>query len=176
MSRDLGGMERAADANDPQTIFLCCHLRGVFNEIAAIGQHAPHQRRLLMDRVVEVKWMLRPRFAHGLLFRSGGGDYTASSARDILLEQEQSMARFISLHTLACLTRQGAEELTARLHNGTDVQARRVLVNLYEGKMLAEFEAGNREAVETWLRKQGIHFDWLMRVELESGNGSLKPV
>lgn len=86
------------------------------------------------------------------------------------------MARFISLHTLACLTRQGAEELTARLHNGTDVQARRVLVNLYEGKMLAEFEAGNREAVETWLRKQGIHFDWLMRVELESGNGSLKPV
>ncbi|MFZ0213686.1 MAG: hypothetical protein WBE20_02965 [Candidatus Acidiferrales bacterium] len=85
------------------------------------------------------------------------------------------MASFISLHTLACLTRQGAEELTARLHHGTEVRARRIIVNMYEGKMLGEFEAENREAIEKWFREQGIHFDWLMRIELESTTGALNP-
>ncbi|MFZ0640406.1 MAG: hypothetical protein WA020_03090 [Candidatus Acidiferrales bacterium] len=85
------------------------------------------------------------------------------------------MARFISLHTLACLTRQGAEELTVRLHRGTNVKALRVQVNLYEGRMLAEFDAGKRETIEEWFREQTIHFDWLMRVELESADGVLKP-
>ena len=85
------------------------------------------------------------------------------------------MARFISLHTLACLTRQGAEELTARLRGGTSVHARRIVVNLYEGKMLGEFEADNRETVEKWFQEQGMHFEWLMRVELEWEDGRLKP-
>lgn len=86
------------------------------------------------------------------------------------------MARFISLHTLACLTRQGAEELTARLARGLDVRMRRLVVNLYEGKMLAEFEAEDREAVEKWLAEQRMHFDWLMRVELESEGAALNSV
>ncbi|MGA8167843.1 MAG: hypothetical protein WB813_11185 [Candidatus Acidiferrales bacterium] len=85
------------------------------------------------------------------------------------------MARFISLHTLACLTRQGAEELTLRLHRGPNVKAHRVVVNLYEGKMLVEFEAEKRDTIEQWFREQAIHFDWLMRVELESIDGGLRP-
>lgn len=85
------------------------------------------------------------------------------------------MTRFIALHTLACLTRQGAEELTVRLRGATDVKTIRVLVNLYEGKMLTEFEAENREAVARRLESEAIHFDWLMRVELESVEGKLKP-
>jgi hypothetical protein len=89
--------------------------------------------------------------------------------------EEQKMARFISLHTLACLTRQGAEELTLRLQRGPNVKARRVLVNLYEGKMLVEFEAEKRDTIDEWFREQAIHFDWLMRVELESIDGGLRP-
>lgn len=84
------------------------------------------------------------------------------------------MARFISLHTLACLTRQGAEELTAGMARATGVRMRRVAVNLYEGKMLAEFEAEKRETVEEWMAGHKIHFDWLMRVELESEGGPLE--
>lgn len=86
------------------------------------------------------------------------------------------MARFISLHTLACLTRQGAEELTSRMAKATAVRMRRVVVNLYEGKMLAEFEAENREALEAWMEEQKFHYDWLMRVELESEGKALKTV
>ena len=87
------------------------------------------------------------------------------------------MARYISQHTLACLTRQGAEQLSQKVHGGQGVAARRVLVNMLEGKMLVEFDAPNREALEQWLAKEKFHFDWLLRVELESGSdGKLRPV
>ena len=86
------------------------------------------------------------------------------------------MPRYISQHTLACLTRQGAEALTMRLHSANDVKARRVLVNMQEGKMLVEFDAASREELEKWLAAEKFHFDWLLRVELESTDGSLRPV
>ena len=81
------------------------------------------------------------------------------------------MPRYLSQHTLACLTRQGAEELSKRLHAGTPVTARRVLVNMQEGKMLVEFDAPSREDMEKWLAAEKFHFDWLLRIELESSEG-----
>jgi hypothetical protein len=86
------------------------------------------------------------------------------------------MARYLSQHTLACLTRQGAEELSKRLQGGTEVAARRVLVNMHEGKMLVEFDAPGREALEEWLALQKFHFDWVLRIEYESKSGKLQPV
>lgn len=87
------------------------------------------------------------------------------------------MARYISQHTLACLTRQGAEELSRRLLGGTPVAARRVVFNMQEGKMLAEFDASGREELEKWLAAGKFHFDWLLRIELEAAaDGSLQPV
>ena len=85
------------------------------------------------------------------------------------------MPRYVSLHTLACLTRQGAEELAERLARASGVTARRVLVNMVEGKMLVEFEAADREVLERWLGSQGFHYDWVMRVEFESEGGRLVP-
>jgi hypothetical protein len=58
------------------------------------------------------------------------------------------MPRYLSQHTLACLTRQGAEELTKRLQGAGTVTARRVLVSMHEGKMLVEFDAASREELE----------------------------
>lgn len=85
------------------------------------------------------------------------------------------MARYISQHTLACLTRQGAQQLSQKLHAGQEVRARRVLVNMQEGKMLVEFDAPDREALEKWLAKEKFHFDWLLRLELEStADGALQ--
>lgn len=86
------------------------------------------------------------------------------------------MPRYLSLHTLACLTRQGAEELARRLAAAEGVTARRVLVNMVEGKMVVECEAANREALEAWLGKNGFHYDWVMRIEMESTAGRLEPV
>jgi hypothetical protein len=86
------------------------------------------------------------------------------------------MPRYISQHTLACLTRQGAAELVRQVHAATLVTARRVLVNMQEGKMLIEFEAPAREELEKWLATEKFHFDWLLRIELESADGELRPI
>jgi hypothetical protein len=86
------------------------------------------------------------------------------------------MAKYISQHTLACMTRQGADELSRRLHDGASIKAQRVLVNMHEGKMLVEFDAPGREELEKWLAVQKLHFDWLLRIELESSGSGLQPV
>jgi len=86
------------------------------------------------------------------------------------------MPRYISQHSLACLTRQGAEELGRRLLAAKPVTARRVMVNMQEGKMVVEFEAASREELEKWLTAEKFHFDWLMRLEFEFTDGSLQPL
>jgi hypothetical protein len=86
------------------------------------------------------------------------------------------MPRYLSLHTLACLTRQGAAQLTARIFASTCIKARRVQVNMMEGKMLVECEAPDRDALEAWLKAEGFHYDWVMRIEFESESGPLAAV
>ena len=85
------------------------------------------------------------------------------------------MPRYLTQHTLACLTRQGAEALAQRMQAGGAAHAERVLVNMVEGKMFVEFRADSREALEGWLKTEGMHFDWLVRVEWEMRGDRLQP-
>lgn len=85
------------------------------------------------------------------------------------------MSRYLSQHTLACLTRQGAAELVRQVHTSTEITAKRVLLNMQEGKMLIELEAPNRDEIEKWFMTQKFHFDWLLRIEFESVDGELHP-
>ncbi len=78
------------------------------------------------------------------------------------------MPLYLTQHTLACLTRQGAESLAQRMMSGATARADRVLVNMLEGKMFVEFHAESREVLEAWLKAEGMHFDWLVRVEWET--------
>jgi hypothetical protein len=84
------------------------------------------------------------------------------------------MPRYLSQHTLACLTRQGAETLAQRMQNGGTARADRVLVNMLEGKMFAEFHAESREILEAWLKAEGMHYDWVVRIEWEMRDGKLE--
>jgi hypothetical protein len=77
------------------------------------------------------------------------------------------MPRYLTQHTLACLTRQGAEALAQRMQTGGTARAERVLVNMLEGKMFVEFRSDSREALEGWLKTEGMHFDFLVRIEWE---------
>jgi hypothetical protein len=40
--------------------------------------------------------------------------------------------------------------------------------------MFAEFRAESREALEAWLQSQGMHFDWVVRIEWETKDGKLE--
>lgn len=86
------------------------------------------------------------------------------------------MPRYLTQHTLACLTRQGAEALAQRMQAGRAAHGERVLVNMLEGKMFVEFRADSREALEGWLKTEGIHFDLLIRIEWEMRGDTLQPV
>ncbi len=85
------------------------------------------------------------------------------------------MARYMSMHTLACLTRQGAEELAQRLSAAQGFAVRRVAVNMTEGKMVIEYEAADRKQIEDWLAREKFHHDCLLRLELEWREGKLEP-
>jgi hypothetical protein len=78
------------------------------------------------------------------------------------------MPRYLTQHSLACLTRQGAEALAKRMQAGRAARAERVLVNMMEGKLFAEFHAESREALEAWLASERMHFDWVVRIEWET--------
>jgi hypothetical protein len=84
------------------------------------------------------------------------------------------MPRYLTQHTLACLTRQGAEALAQRMQAGGLARAERVLVNMLEGKMFVEFRANSREDLEAWLKTEGMHFDFLVRIEWEMRDDKLQ--
>ena len=85
------------------------------------------------------------------------------------------MARYLTFHTLACLTRQGAAQLLERFRQAPGVHMHRAQVNLQDGKMLVEWEAPERSVLEGWLDSEKMHRDWLMRVEYEAREGPLEP-
>jgi len=84
------------------------------------------------------------------------------------------MPRYLTQHTLACLTRQGAETLAQRMQAGGTARAERILVNMLEGKMFVEFRADSREALEGWLQAEAMHFDFLVRIEWEMRGDTLQ--
>jgi hypothetical protein len=84
------------------------------------------------------------------------------------------MPRYLTQHTLACLTRQGAEALAQRMQAGGLARAERILVNMLEGKMFVEFRADSRENLEAWLQCEGMHYDFLVRIEWEMRGDKLE--
>lgn len=87
------------------------------------------------------------------------------------------MPRYLSLHTLACMTRQGADALVKKLAtSGGAVTLRRTVWNFIDGRMLAEFEGADRETVERWLVENKLRPAWVMRIEYESAGDELEAV
>ncbi|HEY6330247.1 MAG TPA: hypothetical protein VI756_12985 [Blastocatellia bacterium] len=88
------------------------------------------------------------------------------------------MARYISSHTTACMTRQVLEQLVKGMHSASDETVRfvRLRGNLIEGKLIGEFEAPSLDLLTEWFKQQKIHFDWLLRVEFEYDGPSIKNV
>ncbi|HWP83854.1 MAG TPA: hypothetical protein VNN17_01575 [Terriglobia bacterium] len=78
------------------------------------------------------------------------------------------MPRYLTSHNMACMTRQGAKELAGRLRAATEVEFLRLLANMTEGQLIGEFEAPSRQALEGWFQQNGIHYEWLRRIDFEA--------
>ena len=77
------------------------------------------------------------------------------------------MPRYISQHTIACLTRQALAALIAELKRDEKVQCVRFVSDSLEGKLLCEFEAPDKDTVVAYLNAHNMRPQWVMRVEQE---------
>jgi hypothetical protein len=77
------------------------------------------------------------------------------------------MPRYISQHTIACLTRQALQSLIAELKGDETVRTIRFVSDSLEGKLLCEFEAPDKETVIAFLSAHNMRPQWIMRVENE---------
>ncbi|MBI1956473.1 MAG: hypothetical protein HYS38_08780 [Acidobacteria bacterium] len=78
------------------------------------------------------------------------------------------MPRYVTGHNIACLTRQGAQELAKLMRSSAEAGFLRFLVSLTEGQLIAEFDAASRQALEEWMKKAGIHHEWMFRMDMEA--------
>jgi len=77
------------------------------------------------------------------------------------------MSRYISQHTIACLTRQALQAIIAELKRDETVKTIRCVSDSLEGKLLCEFEAPDKETVVAFLAAHNMRPQWVMRVEYE---------
>ncbi len=77
------------------------------------------------------------------------------------------MPRYISQHTVACMTRQALQALIAELKRDESVRCVRFVSDSLEGKLLCEFDAPDKETVLAFLEVHKMRPHWVMRVEHE---------
>ena len=70
---------------------------------------------------------------------------------------------------MACMTRQMLDQLIKSLAAASTDQIKltRMRGNLVEGKLVGEYEAPSRNDLVAWLGRQKVHFDFLIRVEVD---------
>ena len=81
------------------------------------------------------------------------------------------MPLYFSAHTTACLTKQALRELMKGLLTATDMKVRRCVASQLGGRMLTEVEAPNQPTLERWFNARRINCEWIMRIELDGGDG-----
>jgi Trk K+ transport system NAD-binding subunit len=77
------------------------------------------------------------------------------------------MPRYISQHTIACMTRQALEKLIAELRRDETVKCVRFVSDSLEAKLLCELEAKDKDTVIAFLNAHNMNPQWVMRVEQE---------
>jgi len=77
------------------------------------------------------------------------------------------MPRYLSQHTIACLTRQVLQSLVTELKRDQTIKTIRCVSDSLEGKLVCEFEAPDKESVLAFLNRHNMRPQWVMRVENE---------
>lgn len=83
------------------------------------------------------------------------------------------MPLYFSAHTTACLTKQGMKELMQELLAATDLKVRRCVASQIGGRMLVETEAPDQPTIERCFEARGIHYEWIMRIDLDAQDGQV---
>lgn len=84
------------------------------------------------------------------------------------------MTKFLSVHVVACLTRQAITGLVERLQRASDEEVRHLHAwcDTIAGRMICQWEAKDKDTLVRWLEKHNVRIrgnsEWVMQVEFES--------
>jgi sulfur transfer complex TusBCD TusB component (DsrH family) len=79
------------------------------------------------------------------------------------------VATYLSMHIIACMTRQALNQLIATLQAASEVRFIRASASQMAGRLLCEFDAPDQDTLLRLLDKHHVAFEWIIRAELTWG-------
>jgi sulfur transfer complex TusBCD TusB component (DsrH family) len=79
------------------------------------------------------------------------------------------MAIYLSMHIIACMTRQALNQLIATMEAAQEIRFIRACASQMAGRLLCEFDAPSQEALLRFLDQHYITYEWIIREELTWG-------
>jgi sulfur transfer complex TusBCD TusB component (DsrH family) len=76
---------------------------------------------------------------------------------------------YLSMHIIACMTRQALNQLIATLQAAQEVQFIRASASQMAGRLLCEFDAPDQDTLLRLLEKHHVTYEWIIRTELTWG-------
>ena len=77
------------------------------------------------------------------------------------------MPKYLTVHTIACITRQNLKKLAERLQQDEQVELLRMVADTIEGAAICEFAAPSRDVLMAYLSRNHMHTDRLLHAELQ---------
>jgi hypothetical protein len=79
------------------------------------------------------------------------------------------VAIYLSMHIIACMTRQALNQLIATLQAAPEVRFIRASASQMAGRLLCEFDAPDQDTLLQLLDKHHVTYEWIIRAELSWG-------
>jgi sulfur transfer complex TusBCD TusB component (DsrH family) len=76
------------------------------------------------------------------------------------------MAIYLSMHIIACMTRQALNQLIATMEAAQEIRFIRACASQMAGRLLCEFDAPDQETLLRVLDQHNITYEWIIREEL----------
>jgi sulfur transfer complex TusBCD TusB component (DsrH family) len=79
------------------------------------------------------------------------------------------VATYLSMHIIACMTRQALNQLIATMQAAEEVRLVRASASQMAGRLLCEFDAPDQDTLLHLLDKHHVAYEWIIRAELTWG-------
>jgi hypothetical protein len=79
------------------------------------------------------------------------------------------VATYLSMHIIACMTRQALDQLIATMQAADEVRFVRASASQMAGRILCEFDAPDQDTLLRLLDKHHVAYEWIIRAELTWG-------
>jgi sulfur transfer complex TusBCD TusB component (DsrH family) len=98
----------------------------------------------------------------------------ADHAHETAREGVTSVPTYLSMHIIACMTRQALNQLIAAMQAAQEVRFIRASASQMAGRLLCEFDAPDQDTLLRVLDTHHVTYEWIIRQELSWGERPLE--